>query len=345
MFSIKRVLVILIFLCLLLTPGLVFSQDFSKNLKQGLYAHFDTTKGSIICVLYYKQTPITVINFAGLALGTIASKQNSSKKYYDGLIFHRVIKDFMIQGGDPTGTGRGGPGYKFPDEFVKELKHDSPGILSMANAGPGTNGSQFFITHKATPWLDNKHTVFGKVIKGLDVVNEIEKGDKINSLTIIRVGEDAKAFKTDQKSFDKAMSKITAKKEVERKKRMAKFETEMYLRYPDATKTKSGLMYVQLKKGSGPSPGPGAAVNVHYAGRLKDGKVFDSSYDRGKPVEFKAGVGQGIKGRDQGLLAMKKGEKRTLLIPYELAYGEQGYPKVIPPRSDLIFDVELIDFM
>ena len=207
MFSTRKALVIFIFIFLLLIPCLVFSEDLSKDLKEGLYAQFDTSKGQIIAVLYYKQAPVTVINFAGLAQGTIASNQDLSKKYYDGIVFHRVIKDFMIQGGDPTGTGRGGPGYKFPDEFVDKLKHDTPGILSMANAGPGTNGSQFFITHIATPWLDNKHTVFGKVIKGQDVVNKIEKGDKINTLTIIRVGKDAKAFKTDQASFDAALKK------------------------------------------------------------------------------------------------------------------------------------------
>jgi len=339
MISTKRILVISIFLCLVLIPCLTFSQD----LKDGLYAQFDTNKGQIIAALYYKQVPLTVINFTGLAQGTIASNQGPSKKYYDGLIFHRVIKDFMIQGGDPEGTGAGDPGYQFPDEFVDELKHDSAGILSMANAGPGTNGSQFFITHKATPWLDNKHTVFGKVIKGQDVVNKIEKGDKINSLTIIRVGEDAKAFKADQASFDAALNKIKAKKELENKKLQARFETEMYLRYPNAHKTESGLMYVQLKKGSGPAIGSGARVKVHYTGMFKDGKVWDSSYDRGKPIEFTAGVGRVIKGWDQGCLAMKKGEKRTLLIPYWLAYGEQGYPGAIPPRSDLIFEVELID--
>lgn len=211
MISIKRPLVTSILLCLFLIPCLTFSEVLSQDLKDGLYAQFDTNKGQIIAILYYKQVPITIINFAGLAQGTIASDQSSSKKYYDGLIFHRVIKDFMIQGGDPKGTGRGGPGYQFPDEFVDELKHDSPGILSMANAGPGTNGSQFFITHKATPWLDNKHTVFGKVIKGQDVVNKIEKGDKINTLSIIRIGEDAKAFKTDQASFDAALNEISAK--------------------------------------------------------------------------------------------------------------------------------------
>lgn len=208
MFLTKRAFGMLISLFILFSPCLVFSQDLSKGLKEGLYAQFDTSKGQIICVLYYKQAPVTVINFAGLALGTIAPKNNPSKKYYDGLIFHRVIKDFMIQGGDPTGTGRGGPGYRFPDEFVDQLKHDTPGILSMANAGPGTNGSQFFITHIATPWLDNKHTVFGRVIKGQDVVNKIKQGDKINTLTIIRVGKDAQEFKIDQASFDAALKQI-----------------------------------------------------------------------------------------------------------------------------------------
>ncbi len=205
MFSTKRILIISIFLSLFLFPCLGFSQETSLNLKDGVYAKFDTTKGQIIVRLHYKQAPITVINFAGLAQGTIDSNQGTSKKYYDGLVFHRVIKNFMIQGGDPTGTGRGGPGYKFADEFVPQLKHDSPGILSMANAGPGTNGSQFFITHKATPWLDNRHTVFGRVVKGQDVVDKIKKGDKINTLTILRIGEDAKAFKADKASFDAAI--------------------------------------------------------------------------------------------------------------------------------------------
>lgn len=180
----------------------------AQELSQGLYAKFDTSKGVIIVRLFYEKVPLTVINFAGLAEGKISTEYGHGKKYYDGITFHRVMQGFMIQGGDPTGTGRGGPGYRFPDEFVKELRHDGPGILSMANAGPGTNGSQFFITHKATPHLNDKHTVFGKVIKGQNVVRKIQKGDKINTLTILRVGEQAKAFKTDQKSFDQTLNKI-----------------------------------------------------------------------------------------------------------------------------------------
>ncbi len=165
-------------------------------------------KGEILAVLYYQKTSLTVINFVGLAEGKIAANQGPLKKFYDGIVFHRVIKDFMIQGGDPTGTGTGGPGYKFPDEFAPELRHDSAGILSMANSGPGTNGSQFFITHKPTPWLDGKHTVFGKVLEGQAVVNKIGQGDKINTITIIRVGDDAKNFKTDQESFDAELKKL-----------------------------------------------------------------------------------------------------------------------------------------
>jgi cyclophilin family peptidyl-prolyl cis-trans isomerase len=341
MFFIKKVLIISIFLSLF--PYLGFSQETSLNLKDGVYAKFDTTKGQIIVLLHYKQVPITVINFVGLAQGTIDSNQGSNKKYYDGLIFHRVLKDFMIQGGDPTGTGRGGPGYKFMDEFKPALKHDSPGILSMANAGPGTNGSQFFITHKATPWLDNKHTVFGRVVKGQDVVDKIEKGDTINTLTILRIGEGAKAFKADQASFDAAQKGIKEKQGLQTKKLKVKFETEMYLRYPKAKKTQSGLMYVQLEKGTGPNPTKGARVKVHYTGTLKDGKKFDSSYDRGEPIQFKIGVGKVIKGWDEAVMDMKKGEKRILMIPYRLAYGRKGYPGVIPPKSDLLFDMELID--
>jgi len=185
--------------------------SFSKDLSDGLYAEFNTTNGTILVELFYKKVPLTVINFAGLAEGTKASNQMAGKKYYDGLKFHRVIKNFMIQGGDPLGNGRGGPGYTFPDEFSPSLRHDSAGILSMANAGPGTNGSQFFITHKATPWLDFKHTVFGKVVKGQGVVDSIRKGDKIESLNIIRVGKEALMFKTDQDSFDSVLNKMKTK--------------------------------------------------------------------------------------------------------------------------------------
>ena len=177
--------------------------------KDGLYAEFDTTKGRILVQLEFEKTPLTVANFVGLAEGTKNySKDRSTPRpangtpFYDGLVFHRVIRDFMIQGGDPTGTGSGGPGYRFRDEIVPGLRHDRPGILSMANAGPGTNGSQFFITHVPTPWLDGKHTVFGSVVEGQDVVNAIGQGDRTNTLRIRRVGAKAEAFRADQAAFD-----------------------------------------------------------------------------------------------------------------------------------------------
>jgi len=185
-------LVLLFFALLLSSCGF-----FNKNLpsEDGLYARMNTNKGEILLQLEHEKTPLTVANFVGLAEGQIENTAKpDGEPYYDGIIFHRVINDFMIQAGDPTATGGGGPGYKFKDEFHKDLKHNSDGILSMANAGPKTNGSQFFITHKATPWLDGKHSVFGRVKEGQEVVNAIEQGDTILSVRILRVGKDAKNF-------------------------------------------------------------------------------------------------------------------------------------------------------
>ncbi len=178
-----------------------------SELAEGLYAKFETSRGIIIARLEFEKAPLTVTNFVGLAEGTIKNSAKSlGSGYYDGLTFHRVVPDFVIQGGDPTGTGAGGPGYKFRDEFHPSLRHDKPGTLSMANAGPNTNGSQFFITHTPTPHLDNKHSVFGYVVKGMEVVNSIRQGDVMRKVTILRIGEKAKAFKADQESFEKLKS-------------------------------------------------------------------------------------------------------------------------------------------
>jgi len=309
----------------------------------GLYASIQTSKGEILCRLEYEKVPLTVANFTGLAEGTIKNnRKDQGDPFYDGLVFHRVIPDFMIQGGCPLGNGTGGPGYTFPDEFDPSLKHDAPGILSMANAGPNTNGSQFFITHKATPWLDGKHTVFGKVVKGQDVVNAIEQNDKIIKIRIIRVGEKAKAFKSDQSTFDALLARAQKAAAEKAARAAAKQAAKLKAMFPNAQKTESGLMYVIEKQGTGPAPRKGAYVSVHYTGKLLDGTVFDSSLQRGQPICFPVGTGRVIPGWDEGILLMKQGGKRILIIPPELGYGARGIGP-IPPNAWLIFEVELVN--
>ncbi|HLP42969.1 MAG TPA: peptidylprolyl isomerase [Fibrobacteria bacterium] len=306
----------------------------------GLYAEFYTNKGKITTTLEFEKTPLTVTNFVGLAEGTKESNQPKGKRFYDGLLFHRVIPNFMIQGGDPQGNGTGGPGYQFEDEIVPELRHDRPGILSMANAGPATNGSQFFITHVPTPHLDGKHTVFGAVVEGQEVVNAIAMNDRMDSVRILRVGPKAKKFKATEADFQ-ALVKKAATARAEKK---LKQEAAMKELLAKAKATPSGLKYVVTKPGAGPKPQAGNTITVHYTGKLEDGTVFDSSHKRNQPATFKIGVGMVIPGWDEALLDMAKGESRTLIIPYNLAYGEQGRPPVIPPRATLIFDVDLLDF-
>ncbi|MDD4218699.1 MAG: peptidylprolyl isomerase [Sphaerochaetaceae bacterium] len=313
-----------------------------KEMQDGLYAKIITNRGDIEVSLEYKKAPMTVANFVGLAEGVLNLK-DPGKPYYDGLKFHRVIKDFMVQTGCPLGKGTGGPGYNFPDEFVDDLTHTGPGVLSMANAGPGTNGSQFFITHVATPWLDGKHSVFGHVVEGQSVVDAIVEGDSIKSIEIKRVGEQAKAFTVTKASFAKVVEEVQTKERELTKKIAAELEKELENRWPNAVKTGSGLRYVVVNKGTGTTkPKVGTNVTVHYTGTLLDGRVFDSSVRRGEPAQF--AIGQVIEGWNEALVTMTKKEKRTLIIPPELGYGVQGYPGVIPPNSYLIFDVELLDF-
>ncbi|ULQ58609.1 peptidylprolyl isomerase [Brucepastera parasyntrophica] len=314
-------------------------QDPSQLDKDGMYATIDTNKGKIVLELYYKKTPLTVANFVGLSEGTLDAA--GGKPFYDGLTFHRVIENFMIQGGDPRGNGTGGPGYKFPDEFDSSLKHDGPGVLSMANSGPGTNGSQFFITHVATPWLDGKHTVFGRVVSGQDVVDKIQQGDKINSITIERKGPEAKAFTAAQADFDKYLagsgSRERARLENERKGTID-FIME---KWPKAVRADSGVYYVITKQGSGPALRPGQTLTMKYKGTLLDGTVFDDS-DMHAPIDFQVSRGQLIPGFDSQALEMKVGEKRTIIIPPELGYGASGVPGAIPGNSFIVFDLELL---
>ncbi|MFH1283096.1 MAG: peptidylprolyl isomerase [bacterium] len=320
-------------------------KEAAMDLKDGLYAKIVTTKGNIVLFLEFEKAPLTVTNFVGLAEGTKDSNKGKGVKFYDGIVFHRVIPNFMIQTGDPLGNGTGGPGYNFPDEIHPSLKHDRAGILSMANAGPGTNGSQIFITHKDTPWLDGKHTVFGHVIDGQDVVDSIQQGDKIETVDIIRKGKKAEEFKADQEKYDKLLNDIKGKNKSELSEKIKKQESIIESKWPNAVKTASGLQYVVTKKGINTAkPKKGDNVKAHYTGKLLDGTKFDSSVDRGVPFEFPVGTGRVIKGWDEAFLDMTKGEKRTLIIPSELGYGERGAGRLIPPNATLIFDVELIDF-
>ncbi|MDC7231584.1 MAG: peptidylprolyl isomerase [Spirochaetales bacterium] len=312
------------------------------NLEDGLYALINTDRGEILISLEYEKTPLTVINFTGLAEGKLDAA--SGKPYYDGLKFHRVIDDFMIQGGDPTGTGSGGPGYNFPDEIDNSLKFTGPGVLAMANAGPGTNGSQFFITHVATDWLQGKHTIFGHVTEGQDVVDSIKQNDKMKSVEIIRVGAAAEAFENDQKAFDKALEELAGEEIRRREAAQKEMLDEINKKWPDTEVSDSGIRYIIEKEGSGSKPAPGTNVKVHYTGMFLDGRVFDSSVQRGTPFEFPAGGGRVIAGWDETLLDMKKGEKRTIILPPELAYGSRGAGGVIPPDAWLVFEVELLDF-
>ena len=310
------------------------------ELTEGIYAELKTSKGDILLVLEYQKTPLTVCNFIALSEGKMTTNTRKDQPFYDGLNFHRVIPNFMVQGGCPLGTGTGSPGYRFVDEFDPSLKHSGPGILSMANSGPASNGSQFFITHKATPWLDNKHSVFGHVVKGLDVINKIAKGDQLSKVNIIRVGDKAKAFKADQAAFDTLKSNVkvpadpSAKNGQEgldyRKKNLAKVGVK---------ETKSGLQYKIIKPGDGTKPSATDKVTVHYRGTFIDGTEFDSSYKRNQPATF--GLNQVIQGWSEGLQLIAPGGKIELVIPPEIAYGTRGRPS-IPPNTTLLFEIELI---
>lgn len=328
---IKSILIALSFV------GISYAQN---NKQEGIFAEINTAKGKIVVELEYKKTPITVANFISLAEGKNpkADAKFKGKPYYNGLKFHRVIADFMIQGGCPDGKGTGGPGYKFDDEIVVDLKHSGKGILSMANAGPATNGSQFFITHKATPWLDGKHTVFGHVVSGLEVVDKITQDDVITSVKIIRVGKDAKKFNAEKTFADYFAKKEIAEKEAIEKQKAAK--EKALKEFENAASTASGLKYIVLQEGTGNKPVATSNVKVHYTGMFLDGKVFDSSVQRGETIDF--GLNQVIKGWTEGVQLMPEGSKYKFYIPSNLAYGERGAGGVIPPNADLIFEIELI---
>jgi peptidylprolyl isomerase len=365
-----------IFLFLILAATFSSCKDKHSKLPDGLYADIETNKGSIIVQLDFEKAPITVSNFVSLAEGknTFVSEEFKGKPFYDGLKFHRVIKDFMIQGGDPLGDGSGDTGYKFRDE-ISDLRFDGGGVLAMANSGPGTNSSQFFITHVPTPWLEGKHTIFGHVVEnGMDVVNKIEQDDFIKKITIIQKGEKAKRFDavkyfTDffvheaenlkkQAIIEAENKKIyDAKYKIVKDQKVAYFETIK----KTATKTSSGLRYKIITKGTGKKPAQKATVYVHYSGFLEDGELFDSSVAEvansfGKldpqraqarqylPIPYEVGRKDGmIPGFIEGLEKLSFGDKAVLFIPSHLAYGAQGAGGVIPPNANIIFEVELVE--
>ncbi len=377
------------------------------KLEKGIYAEFNTTKGKIICKLEFKKTPMTVANFIGLAEGNFkVDTIEYTAPFYDGLKFHRVMPNFMIQGGDPQGNGQGGPSHpKFADEFDASLTHSGPGILSMANSGPGTNGSQFFITHVETPWLDNKHTVFGHVIWGQDIVNAIEQNDIMTTVKIIRKGKEAKKFNATEvfkksieeaqqkmiadlqgkiKTFEEAgdlngtktacqsllqitpdnsevkdkIKKIDAQLEIRKKEadeyvtKIANLSTDEYnefmyneilKKHPNAVQSESGLVYIIYDEGTGARPESGSKMSVHYTGTFRrGGDKFDSSKDRGQPMDFSYKVNRMVPGFEEGLGLVGKGGNLKIFIPYHGAYGSEGRGP-IPAYSDLVFDLEILD--
>ena len=313
----------------------------AANLPDGLYAEIRTNRGTVVISLAYDKAPMTVANFVGLAEGTIRANGTTGRHFYDGLTFHRVVAGFVVQGGDPKGDGSGGPGYEFPNETSPDLKHDAEGVVAMANSGPDTNGSQFYITLAAAPHLDGGYNVFGKVVQGMDVVKAITQGDTMTSVRIRRVGSAASAFTVTQQSFDALVAKASAATIERAQQERQTALSDIKKKWPNLVTTKSGLMHEILKAGSGASPTAASTVKVNYTGTLLDGTVFDSTTGRGA-ASFQAN--QVIPGWTEALVTMKRGEKRRLVIPPELGYGARGYPGVIPGNAFLVFEVELVGF-
>lgn len=347
------------------------------DLEEGMYAEFITTKGVMVAKLSYEKTPITVANFVSLAEGenTMVKKAFKKKKFYNGLIFHRVMDKFMIQGGDPTGTGSGDAGYKFTDEFSPDLNHDKPGILSMANSGPNTNGSQFFITEIPKPHLDNKHSVFGELVIGLDVQDsisnvEVDSNDKplvdvvITELNIIRKGKAAKKFDAPTIFINHfAEAERKEKEKIAKAAAILKATQDKFKALKEkAIELPSGLKYIITEKGTGEKLPETAELLTHYAVYFEDGKILETSNletaealdivnERRKaqngyqPITAEIGPdARMISGFKEGLQQLSVGDKATLFIPYHLAYGESG-TRGIPGKTNIVFEVEILELL
>ncbi len=377
----KKIHGLLIVLAIILTAS--SCEDKYPDMEDGIYAEFETTKGTMLAELYYEATPITVANFVALTEGNHQYIVDSlkGKPYYDGLIFHRVIDSFMIQGGDYTGTGGGQVGYQFDQEIVDTLRHDEKGILSMANAGPDTNGTQFFIMDEPNANLDGGYNVFGKVIKGLGVIDSISMvatnprdnrpldSVVMKKVSIIRKGKEAKKWDAVQIFKEEYDLREERRKQEERLAedrriaapaiREAKAEELADLK-TKATTLPSGVKIYSIEEGTGNKPADGSMVQLDYSGFLENGNLFDSSditiaqkFDavnpnkeranayRPIPVQYSAQA-RAIPGFRDAVLSMSYGQKIVAFIPYELAYGENGSGP-IPPKSNLIFEMEMIN--
>ncbi|PWI30327.1 peptidylprolyl isomerase [Flavobacteriaceae bacterium LYZ1037] len=371
----------ILFLTILLSFTSCEQQKY-PDLEDGLYAEFVTNKGVMVAKLDYKKVPVTVANFVGLVEGVHPNLPDSlkGKKYYDGTSFHRVIDKFMIQGGDPTGTGAGSPGYKFLDEFHPDLKHDKPGILSMANSGPATNGSQFFITEVPTPNLDNRHAVFGELVIGLDIQDSISNvavspGNNkpvepviIESINIIRKGKEAEAFDA-AKVFTEDLPKIEERQkqlkeeEQAKMKESAKQAGQEFLKKNEALEgtvkeLPTGLIMIITEAENGVKPNSAQKVLVNYAGYFEDGRLFDTSWAEvakennayNEQRDTQGGykpfpmiyneTAQLVPGFREAMLNMNVGDKARVFIPSYLGYGANGMGP-IPPNSNLVFDLEI----
>ena len=319
---------------LLLTFSLLLSSLSFAAQDEGIFAHIQTNKGEIVVALAYEQAPLTVINFVSLAEGTKASNKEFGVPFFDGVVFHRVIDNFMIQSGDPQGTGRGGPGYKFVDEF-SDLKHDKPGVLSMANSGPTTNGSQFFITHIPTPWLDGKHSVFGSVTKGMDVVNSIEKGDIIERITIEKVGDNANNFATGEEAFNAALALKSLELKTTQAKQNQAFEELVVTTFPGVQKNDLGYFSLTTQTGTGEEAKAGNNISIELTIELIDGTVLQAP---GEPVRFRLGGGEMLGVIDTTALNMAVGEMRLAITTYQQAFGNRDMG--IPTDSILVFKLK-----
>lgn len=341
-----------------LLPKLSFSEE---KYPKGLYAELNTNKGLIVLWLELKKVPMTTANFVGLAEGRIKnSALPDGVPYYDGTVFHRVVPNHVIQAGAPSGTEKSGPGYAYPNEIHPKLSHDNAGILGMANGGPHTNGSQFYITLSDRSYLDGDYTVFGHVTQGMDVVNNIVQGDTIETVKIIRIGRKAKNFHPDTESLNALVE--SAKRRVKKEEEKKKLREEKIIRknWPRAVRAENGSKHIIVREGKGEKPGIGSKLRVRYTGQFLDGRMFSSTADQGKPAPvknaepftFEVGKSRVNPGLDAAFKDMRKGEKRIVILPAHLAYGTGGYYArekkgekrfVISPNTTLVYEIELLD--